>query len=1017
MADNILNIDELIAGDGDNIDKIIVKLEKLNSVYDVMVNQATARSKEYAEALSDIQEAANKLEKSFSSLDVAAKKDQDALSKGSSELETMVEETDAYNEAIKKTESQIESLIEQQKKLQSENDKLKGKTKEQTGSLDDLRAQLKQAEKDYKSLGTATSQAVKDDSLNKIKSLSRAINEQDSILKQAKKGVDVAKGSYQELTHQVNKAKAELKALEGGIGSETEEFKKLQTFVAKGTAQLKEFDEAIGDNQRDVGNYEKAVENLGLVGFGGLVGFIKSTGKELIKLSTNPFFITIAAVVGAFKLAQASVSAFFETTAEGEDILDREKAVFEAFTITVKKSFADAGKSIVDFFGGIKNILGAIVANFAPSLLGVFLDVANKGEELAAHVDELGDEIIQNIVDRANRELAINKLLEASKNTLLYTDEQRLLFLKAASTQREAALRRELELAQKEFLAVVERFRLEQGNAELIEANKRKQAEAAAKIIDLESQFFQEQKKNTAQISALTIAINKQRLENAQRLADAEREINKAKLQDNIDTQKKILDEETSSLTQRFDALMSDNASRLAILQSDKEHELEIVRRAAENERSIKKLSAEEILAQDKILAAQEAIIIEKYADLVVKTNDELNKAAENNFFKVLARDAAIATAHIEEELNQQLTALNDAFGQDGESIKDLKAYEEEKLRIQEAGQRKALLSQLDFLRVQVEAVKDNTVEKAQLLDKIAKVEYELSAITTNNVIKDIKKREEAHQKLVAAVYQLQAEAFSLASTLVNADVQKNVEALDQKLSDEEKFKEDRLKIVGDDKQAQALIEQDFANKQAQIQLQINEQKRKAAVFDKALQASQIIVNTARAVTATLPAVPLSIVIGAIGALQLAKVLATPIPSFFTGVDSSPEGIANLGEKGRELAVGPDGTLTMYNKPTKDYLLKGTRVFNNEDTEAIADLLGIEANIQGQRRDAILLGAQKSYLTNDEIVSKLNEVGASIVDAVRSQPSDYYDEFGFRRYENSRNGRIMRLDDKYKFSK
>jgi phage-related protein len=54
--------------------------------------------------------------------------------------------------------------------------------------------------------------------------------------------------------------------------------------------------------------------------------------------------------------------------------------------------------------------------------------------------------------------------------------------------------------------------------------------------------------------------------------------------------------------------------------------------------------------------------------------------------------------------------------------------------------------------------------------------------------------------------------------------------------------------------------------------------------------------------------VPVAIVTGAVGALQLAKVLATPIPQYAEGTDAHPGGLAVVGEgKHNELVQMPGG--------------------------------------------------------------------------------------------------------------
>jgi hypothetical protein len=70
-------------------------------------------------------------------------------------------------------------------------------------------------------------------------------------------------------------------------------------------------------------------------------------------------------------------------------------------------------------------------------------------------------------------------------------------------------------------------------------------------------------------------------------------------------------------------------------------------------------------------------------------------------------------------------------------------------------------------------------------------------------------------------------------------------------------------------------------------------------------------------------------------AAAIAGVAATPIPSYAKGTQSSPEGIAEVAEKGPELAVDKKGNVKVYEKHTLTYLTKGTKIYPADATKAI----------------------------------------------------------------------------------
>ena len=70
---------------------------------------------------------------------------------------------------------------------------------------------------------------------------------------------------------------------------------------------------------------------------------------------------------------------------------------------------------------------------------------------------------------------------------------------------------------------------------------------------------------------------------------------------------------------------------------------------------------------------------------------------------------------------------------------------------------------------------------------------------------------------------------------------------------------------------------------------------------------------------------------GVTAATQIAKAVATPIPEFAKGTESSPEGYAIVGEKGHEMVEEPSGKKWITPaRNTLTYLKKGSKVITNE---------------------------------------------------------------------------------------
>lgn len=109
--------------------------------------------------------------------------------------------------------------------------------------------------------------------------------------------------------------------------------------------------------------------------------------------------------------------------------------------------------------------------------------------------------------------------------------------------------------------------------------------------------------------------------------------------------------------------------------------------------------------------------------------------------------------------------------------------------------------------------------------------------------------------------------------------------------------------------------------------------KQKQAIFDKSLAIANVGIDTAAAlmklwVSPGWPmAIPMMAVVGAIGALQLATILATPIPKYAKGTDCHKGGPAIVGDGGRSEIVVFDNKMWLTpDKPTLVDIPKGASV-------------------------------------------------------------------------------------------
>jgi len=203
----------------------------------------------------------------------------------------------------------------------------------------------------------------------------------------------------------------------------------------------------------------------------------------------------------------------------------------------------------------------------------------------------------------------------------------------------------------------------------------------------------------------------------------------------------------------------------------------------------------------------------------------------------------------------------------------------------------------------EIETLKETIAEKQRLRNEEAAKEIEIAEETA-----ELKR-------------QLLDESISAAFSIYQGSLDRQTIALQTQ-------RENDLLAVGEDKEAQAKINEKYDKKEAAI-------KTKKAKADKFQAMIDIAIDTARAIAKANPVIPLMVLAGAIGAVQLAAVAAQPIPKFFKGTESAPDGLISVGEKGRELIETKSGQRFMANSPTITSGLKGAKIYTNKETEQI----------------------------------------------------------------------------------
>jgi myosin heavy subunit len=235
------------------------------------------------------------------------------------------------------------------------------------------------------------------------------------------------------------------------------------------------------------------------------------------------------------------------------------------------------------------------------------------------------------------------------------------------------------------------------------------------------------------------------------------------------------------------------------------------------------------------------------------------------------------------------------------------------------------------------------------------------------------------------------SEAFQQAfNTIANAS-QANFDAEYSRL---EQQKEVSMQFAGESAAAKEEIERQYETRKKEIQRREAEAQKRLAMFN-------IITNTAQAIMAAAPKVPLMIAMGAIGALQLAMVASQQIPQFWKGTDNAPEGLAWTQERGAEVITDSKGNIKTlgHNKGAQlTYLNKGDKVYKSHTDYINKELSKNGIQPIGQSFSSVNVS---SGLTADDLNAGIESLKRTI--SQKENISINIDKKGFKTAVNGKN--------------
>ena len=259
---------------------------------------------------------------------------------------------------------------------------------------------------------------------------------------------------------------------------------------------------------------------------------------------------------------------------------------------------------------------------------------------------------------------------------------------------------------------------------------------------------------------------------------------------------------------------------------------------------------------------------------------------------------------------------------------------------------------EIEMLEKVLEAEKLTAKEREKITGKLTEAKANLSKEVANADLKNTKdtekqdeksknKRERNAKQYLRTVSRMIGQLNSLVSALYDGQLQKIEEeseaseaAYEKEITQIETLAETGAISKEEAEARKRAAEQRSAEKQEEIEKKKQEIQYKQAVWEKATAIAQAGIATALAVTEALPNYALAALVGALGAIEIATIIATPIATYAkgTGKDGHPGGYAIVGDGGKSEAVVYDNKMWITpNTPTLVDMPKGAVVYPDAD--------------------------------------------------------------------------------------
>ena len=383
----------------------------------------------------------------------------------------------------------------------------------------------------------------------------------------------------------------------------------------------------------------------------------------------------------------------------------------------------------------------------------------------------------------------------------------------------------------------------------------------------------------------------------------------------------------------------ADLQNRLAIAEEGSEEELAVRLEILEKQKEAEIKAAESN-------GADVSLIEQKYLNEKRKLYEEYAADEVDEIAKSAAAQQVVRNAMY----NSEMKEMEKAFAAGLISRED---YENEKARLTEKYAIDTAKATVSSLEEQLSVEELNADKREEIAERLQKAKADLAnaeadaEIAAIERIKDkeeetYKKRIKKAQEWLSVSSDIIGTVGDLMSTMYEGDIE-NIEK--QQEANEEAYNADVERIDAMVEQGVLSTEEGEARKRAaeaetakkneELENEKVKLQQKQAKWQKGVDIAQAGIATALAITRALPNLVLAAIVGAMGAVQIATIAATPIPAYKEGTKKGGHigGLAIVGDGGKQevIVYGGKGWVTP-DTPTIVDLPKGAEVYPNIDT-------------------------------------------------------------------------------------